>query len=147
MRKLKTSLSYFLISILGFLVFIFNGKLLNSKRYLSINTQEFKETPFEIYEEIIDFENFDNFNGTKEPIIPNIVHYLFLNNPNIRFYHLINILAVYLNHKPDFIYFHCDNCSFTGKYFEVLKNYKELWDIVKIYRIPFQKTIFGVKYA
>ncbi len=101
----------------------------------------------EINEDLIDFEGFDNENGTSEPIIPNIVHLLYLQQPYIKFYQLVNILSIYFNHKPDFIYIHCDDCSFRrDKYFEILKNYKDIWQIIKIYKIPFKTTVFNKTY-
>jgi hypothetical protein len=78
---------------------------------------------------------------------PNIVHLLYLQQPYIKFYQLVNILSVYFNHKPDFIYIHCDNCNFTGKYFEILRSYKIVWQLIKFYKIPFKKTIFGTSYG
>jgi hypothetical protein len=68
-------------------------------------------------DEIIDFEGFDNVSGMNMAIIPNIVHLLYLNQPFIRFYQLVNILSIYYNHEPDFIYIHCDDCN---KVFEVI---------------------------
>ena len=68
-------------------------------------------------QELIDFEGFDNQNGTSHPIIPNIAHYIFLNKPTIEFYHMVNIFSLFFNHRPEKIYFHCDYCSFTGKFF------------------------------
>ena len=97
--------------------------------------------------EYIDFEDFDNENGTSYQIIPNVVHYLFLNKTVVDFYHMVNILSLYLNHGPDKIYFHCDNCSFSGKYFEALKSNQELWNLIEIHPIPFHSTIFRKKYG
>ena len=96
--------------------------------------------------EYIDFEDFDNKNGTSYQIVPNIVHYIFLNKPKIEFYHMVNIFSLFFNHRPDKIYFHCDNCSFSGKYFEALKSNKELWNLIEIHPIPFHVTIFGQHY-
>lgn len=98
-------------------------------------------------QDLIDFEGFDHINGAPEPIIPNIVHLLYLQQPYIKFDQLVNILSIYFNHKPDFIYIHCDNCSFTGKYFEILRNYRIVWKMIKFYKIPFKKTIFGTSYG
>ena len=97
--------------------------------------------------EYIDFEDFDNENGTSYQIIPNVVHYLFLNKPVVDFYHMVNILSLYLNHGPDKIYFHCDNCSFSGKFFEALKSNQKLWNLIEIHPIPFHSTIFRKKYG
>ena len=129
-----------------------------------------KSKTIQLNEDIIDFEGFDNINGVNRPIVPNIVHLLYLQQPYIKFYQLVNILTIYYNHGPDHIYFHCDDCNFKGKiieiitinpeiylnlkikkkqgkYFDILRNYKPIWKLIKFYKIPFKKTIFGVSYG
>ena len=158
MRKIKVFLSYSIIAIIIISGYIsikltLNRRVINTEKTLDHSNLIIKESKvkddssFQLNEDIIDFENFDYKNGVDKAIIPNIVHYLFLNDPNIRFYHFINILTAYFNHQPDFIYFHCDNCSFSGKYLDSLRNFKELWSIIKFYKIPFHKTVFGVNYG
>ena len=97
-------------------------------------------------DEIIDFEGFDNVSGMNVAIIPNIVHLLYLKHSFIRFYQLVNILSIYYNHEPNFIYIHCDDCNFRGKYFDELRKQTALWNIIRLHKIPFKTTIFGVKY-
>ena len=98
-------------------------------------------------EDILDFEEFDNVNGANKSIIPNIVHLLYLQQPYIKFYQLVNILSIYYNHKPDYIYFHCDDCNFNGKHFNKLKEFQSIWKIIKIFKIPYKTTIFGQDYG
>jgi hypothetical protein len=97
--------------------------------------------------DIIDFEGFDNVKGADYNIVPNIVHLLYLQETQIKFFQLINIYSIYLNHRPNYIYIHCDKCDFEGKYYEKLKSYKDLWRIVRFKKIPYKETIFGVKYG
>lgn len=94
-------------------------------------------------DEIINFENFDHIHGHPTPIVPNIVHLLYLNNPIIDFDQMINIFSIFLNHGPDMVYFHCSNCSFTGKYFDALKANVDVWKRIVIHPITFYRTIFG----
>ena len=115
--------------------------------FLKQNKYNSDNKPLELHEEIIDFEGFDNINGLNISIIPNIVHLLYLQQPYLKFYQLVNILTIYYNHKPEFIYFHCDDCNFSGKYFNILKEYKQIWNLIKIFKIPFKNTIFGVEYG
>jgi hypothetical protein len=88
--------------------------LIQSKNDKKTNT---KSKTIQLNEDLIDFEGFDNINGLDTPIIPNIVHLLYLQQPYIKFYQLVNILTIYYNHEPDHIYFHCDQCNFTGKFY------------------------------
>ena len=98
-------------------------------------------------DDIIDFEGFDNENGLKVLIVPNIVHLLYLQETNIKFFQLINIFSIYFNHKPNEIMIHCDNCSFSGKYWDIIKSTHDLWKIIKIHKVPFKETIFDVPFG
>lgn len=115
--------------------------------YFNMKTSQNNSNLNKIEEEIIDFEGFDSINGLNRSIIPNIVHLLYLDQPYVKFYQLVNILSIYYNHRPDHIYIHCDNCNFTGKHFETLQKIKQLWTVIKFYRIPRKDTIFGIKYG
>ena len=119
----------------------------NNSRIKINNRISMKTNMIELNQDLIDFEGFDNINGVSEQIIPNIVHLLYLQQPYIKFYQLVNILSIYYNHKPDFIYIHCDNCNFSGKYFQILRNFNCIWKLIKFYKIPFKKTIFGTSYG
>jgi hypothetical protein len=97
-----------------------------------------------IESDLIDFEGFDNVHGSPEYIVPNIIHFVFLNRSDIRFTEMINIFAAYLNQKPESICIHCDNCLFFGKYWLMIEQKKELFSIIKLIRLPkLQYAIFG----
>lgn len=113
---------------------------------LDLKSANFNQPFVAKQDDIIDFEGFDNVNGVDSQIVPNIVHLLYLKQPYIRFYQLVNILSIYYNHQPDCIYIHCDECGFTGKYFNILRKQTNVWNIIKIFRIPFKSSIFGVQY-
>ena len=98
-------------------------------------------------DDYLDFEEFDNINGVNKTIVPNIVHLVYLNEPLIKFYQMICIFSIYFNHKPELIYFHCDNCSFHGKYWEKIISNEGLRNIIKLHQIPFHERIFGKKYG
>ena len=54
----------------------------------------------------LDFEGFDNDNGTDKLIVQNIVHLIYLNQTELKYYQAINIFSIYNNHKPSLIYIH-----------------------------------------
>jgi hypothetical protein len=150
--NIKRLLTIILLIVLIIEILIFiksnDGKSNINQFNIQNNRSNSKEiNAIQMSQDLIDFEGFDHINGASEPIIPNIVHLLYLQQPYIKFYQLVNILSVYFNHKPDFIYIHCDNCNFTGKYFEILRSYKIVWQLIKFYKIPFKKTIFGTSYG
>jgi hypothetical protein len=141
MRKNTT-----ILLILIIIVFVFLAKNIKILSFYSISTTN----DCGIYgciDDYLDFEGFDNINGVNKSIVPNIVHLIYLNETKIKFYQMICIFSIYFNHKPELIYFHCDDCSFHGKYWEQIKSYKGLWSIIKIHRIPFNDKIFGTNYG
>ena len=120
-----------------------------TNRYIYIN-QQFYENYLD--KDIIDFEYYDNSISITEAnqrnlpiIVPNIVHLIYLDYTFIKFVDMISIFSIYFNHKPDHIYFHCDNCSFHGKYWETIKQKLDNKNILKIHKIPKHVTIFGKK--
>jgi hypothetical protein len=141
MRK-KTTI--FLILIIIVIVLLPN--ILKNLSFVSIS----KNNDCGIYgciDDYLDFEAFDNVNGVNKSIVPNIVHLIYLNETKIKFYQMICIFSIYFNHKPELIYFHCDDCSFHGKYWEQIKSNKGLWSIIKIHKIPYNEKIFGTNYS
>jgi hypothetical protein len=111
-----------------------------------------KNNIIQIREDIIDFEGFDNSkreHGSQENelIVPNIVHLLYFQSTEIKFYQVINIYSIYLNQNPDLIYIHCDNCSFHGQYWQEIQSVKGLREIIILNQIKFHDTIFGKKYG
>ena len=152
------------VAVLGYYTVVMEKELNSSKTFVTLTTLLLLQEPLRSIpsvitkviqmvvsikriQELIDFEGFDNQNGNSHPIIPNIAHYIFLNKPTIEFYHMVNIFSLFFNHRPEKIYFHCDNCSFTGKFFDALKSNKELWSLIDIHHIPPKKTIFGQEYG
>ena len=71
------------------------------------------------YHQYIDFESFDNANGSDHFIVPNIVHMIYLDRklpnkkPKFEFAHMIALYSIFLNQNPDKIYIHCDVCEFN----------------------------------
>jgi mannosyltransferase OCH1-like enzyme len=97
--------------------------------------------------DILSFENFDNQTGSNVSIVPNIVHLIYFEKSKLRFFEMINIFSIYFNHNPELIYIHCDDCSFSGIYWEKIVAFKKLWTIIRINQVPRTETIFGVKYG
>ena len=98
----------------------------------------------QLEKDVIDFENFNNHDGTNTAIIPNIVHLIFFKTREISFYQAINIFSIYLNHNPDYIYIHCEiECSFTGFYWTQIGKIEGLKNKIKFSKFVLQKTVFG----
>jgi hypothetical protein len=106
------------------------------------------ETAIDPVPDIFDFEGFDNKeNGSSEYIVPNIVNLLYLRTSEIKFYQAVCIYSIYLNQKPDVIYLHCDKCNFSGHYWKEMNSISDLRKRIRVNKIDFHDTIFGVKYG
>ena len=155
--SLRSSLYTFTFLVLFSLTLIclFQSNVEVMKNYLVANStiEEKRESNIDslylslLDDDLMDFEGFDNESGANRTIVPNIVHLIYFNHTRIKFTQMINIFSIYINTKPDFIYFHCDNCSFHGKYWHQLNEMKRLRKIIRIHRINASSTIFGIKYG
>ena len=98
--------------------------------------------------DFFDFEGFDNndenANHTRI-IVPNIVHLVYLGGKEIAFYQMINIFSIFLNQRPDKIYIHCDNCTFTGRYWNEILSVGELRDMIVLKQVAYHNTIYGIQ--
>ncbi len=95
----------------------------------------------------VDFEGFDNHAGFESNIIPNIVHLIFYKTKQISFYQAINIYSIYLNHNPDFIYFHCDgDCAFNGYYWNQINSILGLKKKIQLHSFQLKDTIFSQEF-
>jgi hypothetical protein len=143
-----------IISIYGvfsILLFIYlNSKSSYKDIPVNISCQKTDKQPFKLENsdyDMFDFEGFDNQTGSDRLIVPNIVHLIYLNSTEIKFYQAINIYSIFLNQKPEKIFIHCDNCSFSGHYWKQINSIKELSEVLKINQIPVKDKIFGIKYG
>jgi hypothetical protein len=94
----------------------------------------------------INFEKFNNVSGTNQYIVPNIIHYINLNQPEIKFGQYLSIISAWLNQKPDQIYIHCNKCNFSGLYWDMLHEMKELMPKIKVNKINhYNPKIFGLR--
>jgi hypothetical protein len=93
------------------------------------------------------FENFNNETGEENLIVPNIVHFLRFEQPEVRFADAVCILAAVKNHKPDQLFLHTNVGNFTGKYWDYLLNTPEFRNIYQIKSISLPPTIFGQKFS
>lgn len=129
---------YFIVLVIGILI----GYSISDRKQIEY---ELNETDKNTNDEIISFEGFNNITGTINiTIIPNLIHYVHLNQENINFIVFLSILSSWLNQKPDFIYLHCNKCNYTGKYWLALQKHKQIKSILKIKRINYyEEKIFN----
>lgn len=148
-RKFIIAIEILVVSIA--ILIIINNNIKNNKATTYYEYNFKKDVKIVIPEldpnDILDFEGFNNEKGSDVQIVPNIVHYLYLQETYVKFYAMINIFSLYLNSKPDLIYIHCDNCSLYGKYWNVIKSHESLFKIIRLHQIPYRETIFGIRYG
>lgn len=97
--------------------------------------------------DMMDFEEFNNQVGSEKYIVPNLVHLVYLNETYIDFQKAVNIYSIYLNQRPDYIYIHCDNCTFRGLHWHQINSIKDLKRRIVLKPITFHNSIFGTKYG
>jgi hypothetical protein len=64
----------------------------------------------------------NNITGYEVPIIPNIVHYVMLDQTELMFVHYISVKSVLRHQKPLQIIFHCNCHQLTGNYWHLIIN-------------------------
>ena len=97
------------------------------------------------YQEVFDFEAFDNKKGATIFIVPNIVHTAYLNQTFVEFDHMITLFSIFLNHNPAKIMIHCDDCSFHGPYWKAILSTRCLKDKIVIHQVTLRDKIFGTE--
>jgi hypothetical protein len=124
----------------------------DSKNFTNLNNST-KDTLLVVIEEEVtrfrNFERFDHLNGlvkTDTKLVPNIIHYINLNQNEISFPQFLSILSSWLIQQPDHIYLHCNLCRYKGKYWRALNKHKEIKKILKIkFLANFDSRIFYQK--
>ena len=129
------------------LILLYNGFQLARCKWMATRPRQayYKALFDSKKDDIIDFEGFNNRFSTSDQklIVPNIIHLLFLNQTEMRFHEMICIFSMFLNQKPDTIMIHCENCSFTGYYWNKLNKFKALSSIIKFNTLPVKRGIYG----
>ena len=70
--------------------------------------------------DMIDFTGFSNTTGATYYIIPDVVHYIRLQEPNVTYVQMLCLLSLLKNHRPQKIIIHTD-VELQGKYWENLR--------------------------
>jgi len=90
----------------------------------------------------MDFEHFDNETGSRNLIVPNLMHYVHLDKNTLNFVSLICMLSAFYNHRPAKMYLHT-NIQPEGHYFEIFQ--KVVGDRLEINEIVKPTHVFGQK--
>lgn len=107
----------------------------HSNKLAKVKATEKKYDLTEIENKFISFEGFNNEIGCQDQIVPNIIHYVNLKQNDLKFPQFLSIVSAWLNHKPDYIYLHCDDCEYSGKYWQAINRTKDLKSIIRIKKI------------
>ena len=88
------------------------------------------------------FEGFDNVTGSSSFIVPNVIHYLRLNQSTLTFVDYVCIRSAYVNHKPRRIIFHTNSADFSGTYWQKIKSERDLYARISLRWIQVPSEIF-----
>ncbi|XP_067140957.1 uncharacterized protein [Centruroides vittatus] len=91
--------------------------------------------------DLVNFSDSNNETGYPRYIVPDIVHLIRFDSPELTFVDMVCIKSILLNHKPKTIIVHCNCHTLTGKYWDTIKDVPEL-------KVQYRKKpeyIFGTK--
>lgn len=95
----------------------------------------------------VNFTGFDNVSGVLDSeIIPNYIHYIRLEQPEIRFFEAVCMKSAFLIQRPDKIFIHTDTPRLTGKYWTALLNIPGFKDCLVIKQVNIPTQVFGVEF-
>ncbi|KAH6923780.1 hypothetical protein HPB50_006717 [Hyalomma asiaticum] len=86
------------------------------------------------------FYDTDGTSGYNYDIVPDIIHLVRYNQPELTFIDVVCLRSMYLNHRPAKIYVHCDQCGFTGNYTRLVEGIT-----FTFISTVFPKEVFGIK--
>lgn len=89
------------------------------------------------------FDTFDNATGSSDYLVPNIVHYIRFNKTSFNFVEYCCIRSAFINHRPDYIFFHTNVKSFNGIYWEAMNAEPGLRRRIKIIPTALPDEIFS----
>jgi mannosyltransferase OCH1-like enzyme len=137
------------VSIYAYILYT-HAKIKTSKKWARFDYKNKKYCNMQgCIDNYIDFEGFDNQNPNQtKRIVPNIIHLVYINKTEMKFPEMIATLSMYVNHKPDWIYIHCNNCSFGGKYWNKIQKIEGLRRIIVLKNVKnLNKNIFGNEFS
>ncbi|XP_072140436.1 uncharacterized protein [Dermacentor andersoni] len=85
------------------------------------------------------FYDADNISAYSDNIVPDILHLVRFNRPEVDFIDVVAFRSMYLNHRPEKIYVHCSPCGFVGNHTRFLEG-------INFTFIPavFPEEVFGI---
>ena len=116
-----------------------------SKSVHHYNRYETKLTIENVNSITVNFEGFNNETGSKEFIIPNIIHFIRFNISEFNFIDYVTLKAAMRNHRPDMFFFHTNEPDFpwTGKYWDWVCKDQELFSRIKTLHLDLPHEVFG----
>nr|XP_046915011.1 uncharacterized protein LOC124495637 [Dermatophagoides farinae] len=148
-KRKKFQWIFAIFSVFIVIIFIYTGIGFNDK----IKSNKFDNPLFAMidYEHShleFDSANSNNVTGFNEYIVPDIVHYIQLENPFFDFITLISIMSTVRHHKPKLIMIHSDRKKLRGKYWQKiieLNSSKMINTRIYLNKIPRPRYIFDRK--
>lgn len=95
--------------------------------------------------EKMDFEGFNNETGVDHFLVPNVIHFIRFKLANYSFVDYVIMRAAMRNHRPDYFFIHSDVPpeDFCGKYWDLIRQDREMWSRIRILPLEPPSEIFG----
>ncbi|KAI1294214.1 hypothetical protein HDE_06100 [Halotydeus destructor] len=109
----------------------------------SSDLSDYSADSFIDFEYIQDGHRDINITGFPSPIVPNIVHYVRLDDHTLDFIMYLSIKSAIKNQRPERVIIHCDCDALSGRYWKLLMAENDVTHLISINRIERPVSIFG----
>ncbi|XP_064458559.1 uncharacterized protein LOC135368925 isoform X2 [Ornithodoros turicata] len=134
LRTSRFSKTILLILIIAAALYVLLGLLLRAANHVPISPPlpRYPSRPVPFYVA-------DNDTGCSSYVVPNVIHFVRFGQPNVSFMDAVSMRSAYINHAPDKIVVHCDECQLGGPLAYLIRDIPNL----TIKEQHPAKTIFG----
>jgi len=94
-----------------------------------------------------DFSKFDNISGlVGREVIPNYIHYIRLQQPELRFFEAVCMKSAFLIQRPARLYIHSNTGPPTGRHWQQLLEIPGFTEVLQVKSVPLPSRVFGVDF-
>jgi len=93
------------------------------------------------------FSNFDNISGLPgREVIPNYVHYIRLQQPELRFFEAVCMKSAFMVQRPEKVFIHSDTGPPTGSHWQQLLEIPGFQEALQVTKVPMPMQVFGSEF-
>jgi len=136
-KELSRHFTTFLLG-LSATLFLCENEIRASRAFLEFRTEALNTR---------NFSNFDNISGLPgREVIPNHVHYIRLQQPEIRFFEAVCMKSAFMVQRPKKLFIHSDTGPPTGRHWNQLLDIPGFKEALQVRDVPIPKQVFGSEF-